>query len=63
VGWEARKLPAGGSVFFLDFYLLRKFSSGGEANFERDLVSEAFEALNVIAGQTLRFETVEKVPA
>jgi hypothetical protein len=63
VGWEARKLPAGGSVFFLDFYLLRKFSSGGEAGFERDLVTEAFEALNVMVDQALRFETVEKIPA
>ena len=41
--------------------LLRKFPSGGDA-FERDLVTEAFEARDVIAGQALRFETVEKVP-
>jgi hypothetical protein len=40
----------------------RKFPSR-DAGFEHDLVTETFEALNVVAGQALRFETVEKVPA
>jgi hypothetical protein len=49
-------------MLFFDLPLLRKVSSGGDA-FERDLVTEAFEALDVVAGQALRFETVEEVPA
>jgi len=42
--------------------LLRKFSSSGDAGFERDLVTEALKALDVIADQALRFETVRKSP-
>src|SRR5437588_12682147 len=45
------------------FMLLRKFCSGGDGGLERDFVTEAFQALDVITGQTLRFETVEKVAA
>jgi hypothetical protein len=29
VGWEARKLPACGRVFFLDFYLYRTYQELG----------------------------------
>ena len=40
-----------------------KISSGGDGGFERDFVTEAFETLDVMAGQALRFETVEKILA
>jgi hypothetical protein len=37
--------------------------SGGDTGFEPDLVSEAFQALDLVAGQTLRLETVEEIAA
>src|SRR5207249_4609479 len=43
--------------------LLRKFRSGRDAGFERDLVTEIFQALDVIPGQAFGLETVEEVSA
>ena len=39
------------------------FRSGGNVGFEGELMAEAFQPLDVITGQTLRFETVEKIAA
>jgi len=37
--------------------------SGSSRGFERDLMAETFEALDVITGEALRFESVEEVAA
>ena len=43
--------------------LLRKFASGSNALFEHNLVTAMFQALDVVAGQTFRFETVKEIAA
>jgi hypothetical protein len=50
-----------GIGFAIPLYLLRKVFSAHVASSEADLVTEAFEALEIVVGQTLRFEAVEEV--
>jgi hypothetical protein len=61
-GLGNKKISGRCGIVFVDIPLLRKFSSGGDAGFERGLVTEALVALDVIAGQTLRLRRSKKSP-